>query len=210
LFAASPWERGRPGRTPAGQKRCSAETAEAAAGGSQSGRDGRAPREDSGRDGCAPGAAIAGFIQDWVEEEAALAELGFTPDGLPDPAVWGEEALTDPEGLIAQIAAERMPPTARGASGPPYPTNPPRARSGARRRPRRPPPAVARAAGTAALPGKRTAALAGRRSPASFRTGWRRRRRWPSWVHARRAARPGGVGRGGDHRPRGAAGADRR
>src|SRR5581483_10005173 len=110
LFAASPWERGRPGRTPAGQKRCSAETAEAAAGGSQSGRDGRAPREDSGRDGCAPGAAIAGFIQDWVEEEAALAELGFTPDGLPDPAVWGEEALTDPEGLLAQIAAGRKPP----------------------------------------------------------------------------------------------------
>src|SRR5581483_4502830 len=118
LFAASPWERGRPGRTPAGQKRCSAETAEAAAGGSQSGRDGCGPREDSGRDGRAPreedgrasGEEIAGFIQDWLEEEEALAELGFTPDGLPDPAVWGEEALTDPEGLIAQIAAGRKPP----------------------------------------------------------------------------------------------------
>src|SRR5581483_4406082 len=95
-----------PDEPPAGQKGRSAETAEAAAGGSQSGRDGRAPREEDGR---APGAAIAGFIQDWVEEEAALAELGFTPDGLPDPAVWGEEALTDPEGLLAQIAAGRKP-----------------------------------------------------------------------------------------------------
>src|SRR5581483_12314301 len=38
LFAGAPGERGRPGRTPAGQKRRSAETAEAAAGGSQSGR----------------------------------------------------------------------------------------------------------------------------------------------------------------------------
>ncbi len=55
-------------------------------------------------------AAAARFVRDWVEEEAALAELGFTPDGLPDPAVWGEEAVTDPEGLLAQIADGRKPP----------------------------------------------------------------------------------------------------
>src|SRR5581483_8103692 len=56
------------------------------------------------------GAEIARVIREWVEEEAALAELGLTPDGLPDPAVWGEEAVTDPEGLLAQIAAGRKPP----------------------------------------------------------------------------------------------------
>ncbi len=44
---------------------------------------------------------------------------------------------------------------------------------GVPRSPGRPPCARARAAGPAAL--------AGPRSPASFRTGWRRRRRWPSW-----------------------------
>src|SRR5581483_8887306 len=108
LFAASPWERGRLGRTGGPGARRPAKPRTAPVRKSQSGRAGRAS-----------GAAIAGFIQDWLEEEAALAELGFTPDGLPDPAVWGEEAITDPEGLLAQIAAGRKPgqPWDRGRSG---------------------------------------------------------------------------------------------
>jgi hypothetical protein len=30
----------------------------------------------------------------------ALSELGIKPDGWPDPAIWGKEAILAPLGLI--------------------------------------------------------------------------------------------------------------
>jgi len=59
-------------------------------------------------------AVIAGRLAEGELDEqelaAGLAELGLTSDGRPDPAAWGEEALTDPDGLLRQIVAGRRPP----------------------------------------------------------------------------------------------------
>ncbi len=50
-----------------------------------------------------------GTIEDDAPESdpGVCAELGLLPDGIPDPAVWGEEAETNPLELAQQIIAGR-------------------------------------------------------------------------------------------------------